>query len=94
MRPASPAPRRRSAIQVVHYKCRIPLCSRRDWDELVASSVLMASLVPGLQRLRILGTLIPVAVMSGAVSFHLFPPVPGPGPPIYTSAFDDIAVQR
>ena len=62
-------------MQVLHLKCRIPLCSRRDWDELVASSVLMASLVPGLQRLRILGTLIPVAVMSGAVSFHLFTPL-------------------
>ena len=59
----------------------------------MASSLLIPSLAPGLQHLRILGALIAVAVMGGAVSFDLFPPVAGPEPPIYTSAFDDIAVQ-
>lgn len=43
--------------------------------ELVASSLLIASLVPALKRLRVLGALIAVAVMSGAVSFHLFTPL-------------------
>jgi hypothetical protein len=43
--------------------------------ELVASSLLIASLVPALKRLHVLGALIAVAVMSGAVSFHLFTPL-------------------
>ena len=43
--------------------------------ELVASTLLLASLVPALKRLRIVGALIAVAVMSGAVSFHLFTPL-------------------
>ena len=43
--------------------------------ELVASALLLASLVPALKRLRVLGALIAVAVMSGAVSFHLFTPL-------------------
>ncbi|MEQ9506091.1 MAG: hypothetical protein RLO80_07445 [Hyphomonas sp.] len=43
--------------------------------ELVASSLLLASLVPALKRLRVVGALIAVAVMTGAVSFHLFTPL-------------------
>jgi hypothetical protein len=43
--------------------------------ELVASSLLLASLVPALKRLRIIGALIAVAVMTGAVNFHLFTPL-------------------
>jgi hypothetical protein len=43
--------------------------------ELVAASLLLASLVPGLKRLRALGALIAAAVMSGAVNFHLFTPL-------------------
>jgi hypothetical protein len=62
-------------MQVLHSKCRIPRCSRRGSAELVASSLLIASLVPGLLRLRIPGARIAVAVMSGAVSFHLFTPL-------------------
>lgn len=43
--------------------------------ELVASSLLLASLVPRLKRLRVIGALIATAVMTGAVSFHLFTPL-------------------
>lgn len=43
--------------------------------ELVASALLLASLVPALKRLRVLGALIGAAVMTGAVSFHLFTPL-------------------
>jgi hypothetical protein len=43
--------------------------------ELVAASLLLASLVPALKRLRAIGALIAAAVMTGAVSFHLFTPL-------------------
>lgn len=43
--------------------------------ELLASGLLLAGLIPGLQRLNGLGGLIAFAVMSGAVSFHLFTPL-------------------
>jgi hypothetical protein len=43
--------------------------------ELVASVLLVAGLVPVLRRLQVLGALIGFAVMSGAVSFHLFTPL-------------------
>lgn len=43
--------------------------------ELVASLLLLASFIPGLKRLRVLGALIGAAVMTGAVSFHLFTPL-------------------
>lgn len=43
--------------------------------ELVASTLLLASLVPRLKRLRVIGALIAAAVMTGAVSFHLFTPL-------------------
>ena len=43
--------------------------------ELAASLLLIASLVPALKRLRVIGALIAVAVMTGAVSFHLFTPL-------------------
>jgi hypothetical protein len=43
--------------------------------ELVASTLLLVGLVPALRRLNALGALIAFAVMSGAVSFHLFTPL-------------------
>jgi hypothetical protein len=43
--------------------------------ELVASALLVVGLLPGLKRLNALGALIAMAVMSGAVSFHLFTPL-------------------
>lgn len=43
--------------------------------ELVASALLLASLVPALSRLRTIGALIASAVMTGALSFHLFTPL-------------------
>ncbi|HAY05509.1 MAG TPA: hypothetical protein PKV67_05600 [Hyphomonas sp.] len=43
--------------------------------ELAAAALLLASLVPALRRLRTVGALIAAAVMTGAVSFHLFTPL-------------------
>lgn len=43
--------------------------------ELIASMLLLASLLPRLRRFRVIGALIAVAVMTGAVSFHLFTPL-------------------
>ncbi|WP_290498210.1 hypothetical protein [Hyphomonas sp. UBA4494] len=43
--------------------------------ELVASTLLLIGLVPALRRLQTLGALIATAVMTGAVSFHLFTPL-------------------
>jgi hypothetical protein len=43
--------------------------------ELLASSLFIIGLVPGFKRFNALGALIAVAVMSGAVSFHLFTPL-------------------
>ena len=43
--------------------------------ELFASTLLIVGLLPGLQRLNALGALIGFAVMTGAVSFHLFTPL-------------------
>jgi hypothetical protein len=43
--------------------------------ELLASTLLLVGLLPGLTRLNALGALIGFAVMSGAVSFHLFTPL-------------------
>jgi hypothetical protein len=43
--------------------------------ELVASGLLVVGLVPGLKRLNALGAMVAAAVMSGAVSFHLFTPL-------------------
>ncbi len=43
--------------------------------ELAASTLLIVGLLPGLTRLNALGALIGFAVMSGAVSFHLFTPL-------------------
>jgi hypothetical protein len=43
--------------------------------ELAASALLLVGLLPGLKRLNALGALIAFAVMSGAVSFHLFTPL-------------------
>lgn len=43
--------------------------------ELFASTLLLVGLLPGLQRLNAIGALIGLAVMTGAVSFHLFTPL-------------------
>ncbi|MFZ4121461.1 MAG: hypothetical protein ACOYKM_07335 [Caulobacterales bacterium] len=43
--------------------------------ELVASTLLLVGLLPNLKRLNALGAAIGFAVMSGAVSFHLFTPL-------------------
>lgn len=43
--------------------------------ELLASSLLLLGIIPALRRLQALGALIAVAVMSGAISFHLFTPL-------------------
>lgn len=43
--------------------------------ELVASILLLLGLVPALRRLQTLGALVAVAVMTGAVNFHLWTPL-------------------
>lgn len=43
--------------------------------ELLASSLLLIGLLPRFTRLNALGALVGFAVMSGAVSFHLFTPL-------------------
>lgn len=43
--------------------------------ELVASSLLLLGILPKFRRLQALGALIGLAVMSGAISFHLFTPL-------------------
>jgi hypothetical protein len=43
--------------------------------ELAASTLLLVGLLPGFVRLNALGALIGLAVMTGAVSFHLFTPL-------------------
>ncbi|MEM8615513.1 MAG: hypothetical protein AAGF20_01115 [Pseudomonadota bacterium] len=43
--------------------------------ELFASVLLLIGLHPALRRLQAVGALIAVAVMSGAISFHLFTPL-------------------
>lgn len=43
--------------------------------ELLASALLLIGIIPALRRLQALGALIALAVMSGAVSFHLFTPL-------------------
>ena len=43
--------------------------------ELIASLMLVAGIYPALRRLQAVGALVALAVMSGAVSFHLFTPL-------------------
>ncbi len=43
--------------------------------ELVASTLLLIGLFPGLQRLHVIGAAVGFAVMSGAVNFHLWTPL-------------------
>ena len=43
--------------------------------ELVASALLLLGILPALRRLQGLGALLGIAVMSGAISFHLFTPL-------------------
>ena len=43
--------------------------------ELFASALLLIGLIPGLKRLHSVGAAIGFAVMTGAVSFHLFTPL-------------------
>ena len=43
--------------------------------ELIASACLLISFVPALRRFRAIGALIGLAVMTGAINFHLFTPL-------------------
>jgi len=43
--------------------------------ELVAATLLLLGIVPKFRRLQALGALIGLAVMTGAISFHLFTPL-------------------
>lgn len=43
--------------------------------ELVASTLLLVGILPRFRRLQAIGSLIAVAVMTGAISFHLFTPL-------------------
>jgi hypothetical protein len=43
--------------------------------ELLASTLLLAGLLPGLRRLQAAGSLAAFLVMAGAVSFHIFTPL-------------------
>ncbi|MEM1390433.1 MAG: DoxX family protein [Pseudomonadota bacterium] len=43
--------------------------------ELIASALLLIGILPAFRRLQALGALIAVAVMTGAISFHLFTPL-------------------
>ncbi len=43
--------------------------------ELVASTLLLVGIIPALRRVQTIGALVAVAVMTGAVSFHLFTPL-------------------
>jgi len=43
--------------------------------ELFASALILAGLLPALRRFQALGALIGLAVMTGAISFHLFTPL-------------------
>ncbi|GAB5459244.1 MAG: hypothetical protein Hens3KO_22740 [Henriciella sp.] len=43
--------------------------------ELVASALLLIGIHPSFRRLQAIGALIAVAVMSGAITFHLFTPL-------------------
>ena len=43
--------------------------------ELFASALLLIGMLPAFRRLQAVGALIAVAVMSGAISFHLFTPL-------------------
>ena len=43
--------------------------------ELIASTLLIIGILPAFRRLQALGALIAVAVMTGAISFHLFTPL-------------------
>ena len=43
--------------------------------ELMASTLLIVGIAPRFRRLQAIGALIAIAVMSGAISFHLFTPL-------------------
>jgi hypothetical protein len=43
--------------------------------ELIASAFLLIGILPAFRRLQAIGALIAVAVMTGAISFHLFTPL-------------------
>ncbi|WP_323761231.1 hypothetical protein [Maricaulis sp.] len=43
--------------------------------ELLASTLLLIGFIPALSRLQIVGSGLGVAIMSGAISFHLFTPL-------------------
>ena len=43
--------------------------------ELVASALLLIGFIPALGRFQVLGSAVGVAIMTGAISFHLFTPL-------------------
>lgn len=43
--------------------------------ELVASALLLIGFIPALSRLQVFGSALGVAIMTGAISFHLFTPL-------------------
>lgn len=43
--------------------------------ELVASAMLLIGFIPALSRFQVLGSALGIAIMSGAISFHLFTPL-------------------
>ena len=43
--------------------------------ELIASTLLLIGFIPGLRRLQVVGAAVGLAVMTGAISFHLFTPL-------------------
>lgn len=43
--------------------------------ELIASTSLLIGFIPGLKRLQVVGAAVGLAVMTGAISFHLFTPL-------------------
>jgi len=43
--------------------------------ELIAASMLLLGMMPNVRRVQALGALIGLAVMTGAISFHLFTPL-------------------
>jgi len=43
--------------------------------ELIASALLLIGFIPALSRFQVLGSALGVAIMSGAISFHLFTPL-------------------
>jgi len=89
------APRRKSAMQVLHSKCRIPPVPEDRLEDRLgrAGGFFAADPKPCPRTAASAYPGRPDRGCRDGRRFDLFPPVAGPEPPIYTSAFDDIAVQ-